>query len=329
MGGFIAAEVAIAHPQRVDKLVLVSAAGITAEHQRNERALALMRRFEAALAWASTHPKPNFLLRPRGRQALRLVFAHPEKLPGPLLFEQAKGSGKPGFIDALDALSAYPLRDRLERISVPTLIIWGEHDRLVPLRDADVFEELISDARRSSTRTRGTRPCSSARRASTGVRRGGSCEARRIPDAGEGRRDALAGHGADGGAGDQLRVLGHHAVAYARRRRLVGGDAARRSPRRRASTSRRRLSTSMVIVSPSWTAAIGPPRDGLGGDVAGHEAVGGAREAPVGEQRDRPRPAPRPTIAAVTASISRMPGPPAGPSLRMTTTSPALDLAWP
>jgi pimeloyl-ACP methyl ester carboxylesterase len=148
MGGFIAAELAIAHPQRVDRLVLVSAAGITAEHQRNERALAVMRRFEAALAWASTHPKPNFLLRPRGRQALRLVFAHPEKLPGPLLFEQAKGSGKPGFIDALDALSDYPLRERLERVSVPTLIIWGERDRLVPLRDADVFEELIPDARK-------------------------------------------------------------------------------------------------------------------------------------------------------------------------------------
>ena len=28
MGGFIAAELAIAHPERVDKLVLVSAAGI-------------------------------------------------------------------------------------------------------------------------------------------------------------------------------------------------------------------------------------------------------------------------------------------------------------
>ena len=35
-------------------------------------------------------------------------------------------------------------------------------------------------------------------------------------------------------------------------------------------------------------------------------------------------PRPAPTIAPVTASISRMPGPPAGPSLRMTTTSPAL-----
>jgi 4,5:9,10-diseco-3-hydroxy-5,9,17-trioxoandrosta-1(10),2-diene-4-oate hydrolase len=148
MGGLIAAEVAIQHARRVDKLVLVSAAGITAEHQRNERALAVMRRFEAALAWASTHPQPKFLMRPRARGALRVVFAHPEKLPGPLLVEQAAGSGKPGFIDALDALSDYPLRDRLERISVPTLIVWGDKDRLVPLHDADVFEELIPNARK-------------------------------------------------------------------------------------------------------------------------------------------------------------------------------------
>ena len=40
-------------------------------------------------------------------------------------------------------------------------------------------------------------------------------------------------------------------------------------------------------------------------------------------------PSPSPTSAAVTASISRMPGPPAGPSLRITTTSPGwIDLAF-
>ena len=85
----------------------------------------------------------------------------------------------------------------------------------------------------------------------------------------------------------------------------------------------RRASTSIVISSPSRTAAIGPPRTAFGRDVAGHEAVRGAGEAAVGEQRDV-SPSPSPTIAAVTASISRMPGPPAGPSLRITTTSPAL-----
>ena len=39
-------------------------------------------------------------------------------------------------------------------------------------------------------------------------------------------------------------------------------------------------------------------------------------------------PSPSPTSAAVTASISLMPGPPAGPSLRITITSPALIVRW-
>jgi pimeloyl-ACP methyl ester carboxylesterase len=42
----------------------------------------------------------------------------------------------------------YPLRDRLEKISCPTLIVWGDKDRLVPLKDASVFEELIPDSRK-------------------------------------------------------------------------------------------------------------------------------------------------------------------------------------
>jgi 4,5:9,10-diseco-3-hydroxy-5,9,17-trioxoandrosta-1(10),2-diene-4-oate hydrolase len=148
MGGFVAAEMAISHPHRVEKLVLVSAAGITIEHQRNDRVLALMRRFEFALSFAATHPRPEFLMRPRWRRTMRFVFAHPEQIPGALMTEQARGGGKPGFVDAMDALTSYPIRDRLGEITVPTLIVWGDSDRLVPLKDADVFEELIPDARK-------------------------------------------------------------------------------------------------------------------------------------------------------------------------------------
>ena len=88
----------------------------------------------------------------------------------------------------------------------------------------------------------------------------------------------------------------------------------------------RRLSTSIVIVSPSWTAAIGPPWTASG-------AMWPTMKPRVAPEK-RPSvisatesPSPSPTIAAVTASISRMPGPPAGPSLRITTTSPGL--IWP
>src|SRR3954447_14379381 len=52
MGGFIAAEVAIQFPARVERLVLVSAAGLTIEYQRDERALAVLKYLEARLtAW--------------------------------------------------------------------------------------------------------------------------------------------------------------------------------------------------------------------------------------------------------------------------------------
>src|SRR6478672_7523281 len=46
MGGFIGAEVAIQFPERVKRLVLVSAAGLSIEKQRNDHALAVMRRAE-------------------------------------------------------------------------------------------------------------------------------------------------------------------------------------------------------------------------------------------------------------------------------------------
>ena len=43
----------------------------------------------------------------------------------------------------------------------------------------------------------------------------------------------------------------------------------------------------MVIESPSFTSAIGPPTCGLGRDVADDQAVGAAGEAAVGDQADR------------------------------------------
>ncbi|MCW2971727.1 MAG: alpha/beta hydrolase fold protein, partial [Solirubrobacterales bacterium] len=56
--------------------------------------------------------------------------------------------GKPGFQQAKAALPGYDLRDRLPEIACPTLIVWGERDRLISVRDADVFEELIPNARK-------------------------------------------------------------------------------------------------------------------------------------------------------------------------------------
>jgi pimeloyl-ACP methyl ester carboxylesterase len=33
-------------------------------------------------------------------------------------------------------------------VKVPTLIVWGEKDSVIPVRDADEFERLIEDSRK-------------------------------------------------------------------------------------------------------------------------------------------------------------------------------------
>jgi pimeloyl-ACP methyl ester carboxylesterase len=152
MGGFVGLEMAIAFPPRVERLCLVGAAGLSIEHLRTERTRGLRHRAENVaffyVAWLSTR-SPGLMARPRPRQmVLKLVAAHPERLPGALVVQQVAGAGKAGFAGALEALTCYPIRDRLCEIACPTLIVWGDKDILVPVKDAAEFERLISDSRK-------------------------------------------------------------------------------------------------------------------------------------------------------------------------------------
>jgi 4,5:9,10-diseco-3-hydroxy-5,9,17-trioxoandrosta-1(10),2-diene-4-oate hydrolase len=152
MGGFIGVELAIRFPERVERLVLVSAAGLSIESWRNERALAVLgaldNRLAAYTGWLASRSE-GLARRPGSRRMIFGIVAYrPDRLPGPLVAEQVRGSGKPGFVQALDALTDYPIRDRLGEIACPTLIVWGSEDKLVPARDADEFARLIPNSRK-------------------------------------------------------------------------------------------------------------------------------------------------------------------------------------
>jgi pimeloyl-ACP methyl ester carboxylesterase len=153
MGGFIGAELAISFPRRVERLVLVSAAGLSTYNEpRAARATPALRRLDRVLAataaWVASK-SDTVTRRPRVRRAaLNLVVSHPDRLPAALAAEQVRGAGKPGFIDALQAVIEYDVRERLPEIACPTLIVWGDRDRLISVRDAAVFEQLIPDARK-------------------------------------------------------------------------------------------------------------------------------------------------------------------------------------
>jgi pimeloyl-ACP methyl ester carboxylesterase len=149
MGGFIAAETTISHPSRVEKLVLVSAAGLVHvgnwQFQRLEHGARLFNPLIAAMLARREH-----LVRRPGlrRRMLYGVAKYPERLAPELCYEVAGGAGKPGFLDALNAIHVYDFRDRLPQVDVPTLIVWGHDDRVVPVSSAYEYERLIPGARR-------------------------------------------------------------------------------------------------------------------------------------------------------------------------------------
>ncbi len=149
MGGFVGAELAIAFPTRVERLVLVSAAGLSVETLRQEPTVTVGRLLAAGIPYASRYEE-SIVRRPRLRRlAMQLVIRYPERLSVPLAQELVLASGKPGFVPALEALVSYSFRDRLAEIEIPVLIVWGENDMLVPADDAEEYERLIgANARR-------------------------------------------------------------------------------------------------------------------------------------------------------------------------------------
>jgi pimeloyl-ACP methyl ester carboxylesterase len=153
MGGFVSAELAINFPQRVERLMLVSAAGLsTYNHPGATRALPGLRRAERMIAayagWIAAHSDTVSRRRGLRNATLGFVTAHPSRLPAALAAEQIRGAGKPGFLQALQANLDYDFRARLGEIACPTLIVWGDRDRVITPRDADRFAELIPGSRK-------------------------------------------------------------------------------------------------------------------------------------------------------------------------------------
>jgi pimeloyl-ACP methyl ester carboxylesterase len=146
MGGFIASEVAITEPERIDDLTLVSAAGITWAQARREPAEVVARMGRAA-APLLLRFELSAIRRSKIRdRAFRGVFYDPNGLRRELLWENVVPAfHSPGYFDAMRNLVGYDIRGRLEEIGVPTLIVWGRNDHVVPVPAAISYEKRIGD----------------------------------------------------------------------------------------------------------------------------------------------------------------------------------------
>lgn len=123
MGGEIALHIAAEQPQFVDRLVLVSAAGVPRPISLTNAA-----RFLAEIIPPRSWGAPHFL----PRIALDTMRA------GPFSFARAAAS-----------ILRDDVRPLLAKIDAPTLLIWGTLDALTPLRDGQFMASHIRDARLS------------------------------------------------------------------------------------------------------------------------------------------------------------------------------------
>jgi len=142
MGGEVALNVAVANPQRVAGLILIDSAGVEVPG-------------EGSLA-------PGYLLLPVVGRVLVALSLTSDKLVRQGLeksfYDQAKVTddrvanyyrplktrgGQLAALRARTQWSMFPIEPDLGKITVPTLILWGAHDQLIPLAAGYKMNSLI------------------------------------------------------------------------------------------------------------------------------------------------------------------------------------------
>ncbi len=145
LGGYVAWATAVLHPERVDRLILVDAAGYPFRSQSVPLAFRIART-----------PVLNVLMRdvlPRSvvEASLRNVYGDPTRVTPALVdryFELATRAGnRAALVARFDQTTPGSLAERVPEIQVPTLIVWGGKDRLIPLEFGARFARDIQGSR--------------------------------------------------------------------------------------------------------------------------------------------------------------------------------------
>ncbi|HEY8878821.1 MAG TPA: alpha/beta fold hydrolase [Roseateles sp.] len=144
LGGEIAWQLALADPDRVAGLVLVDAAGFAFEPE------SLPLGFRIARTPVLREPMRWVLPRRAIEDSVLDVYGDKSRVTAALVdryYELALREGnRVALMRRMDQLAPGPVQ-RLGEIKVPTLILWGERDRLIPLRWGREFEKGIPGSR--------------------------------------------------------------------------------------------------------------------------------------------------------------------------------------
>ena len=139
MGGHIASAFAATHPERVHRLVLIAPAGVTPPNP--PKLTARLAAGENPLTPSNTEEFDELLA---------FVFEHPPFLPWPIKDHFAQRAIDNQVFAARQwkdlGRKPFPLEPVLPSITAKTLVLWGDHDRVLDPSGATVFEGLVPEA---------------------------------------------------------------------------------------------------------------------------------------------------------------------------------------
>jgi pimeloyl-ACP methyl ester carboxylesterase len=145
LGGAIAWRTALAHPARVEKLILVDAGGYPPHATSIPLGFWLARLAPLPLVGALLeHILPRSLV----EQGFRSIYGDPSKVTPEQIDRSVELTQRAGNRRALLARARQRrtgiLAERIPELSLPTLILWGGRDRLIPPEDAARFHREIA-----------------------------------------------------------------------------------------------------------------------------------------------------------------------------------------
>lgn len=157
MGGAVIARLALLHPERVAGIVLVDAAPpdvALKPREKNPGGVALPK--APMLKFGSTFaPALAKAMVTRGlvEYSLRVAYHDPKFITEEEVQVQLRPMSIDGAAEALAALTATPPgpiepTPPLSLLEVPALIVWGRHDRIIPVAMADYFARELPSARK-------------------------------------------------------------------------------------------------------------------------------------------------------------------------------------
>jgi pimeloyl-ACP methyl ester carboxylesterase len=147
MGGLVAIEFALRHSQLASGLVLVDAACLSVSGRNPFRARAALTAFGRVM---STLPNGvnSTLTRPRARHiAFAGIIRHPTQIATDMLYELSGPTQPAGTPGALAAMTRHDVHAELGQITLPTLVVHGREDILIPLADGEALAGAIPAAK--------------------------------------------------------------------------------------------------------------------------------------------------------------------------------------